>query len=158
MADLGHYRIDATLSENNAPEVKTGSRVWVRAGRETLGGMVSGMSPTAVNGLITVSVTLDNDSAAVLRPGVKAEVKISSGLRADVVRVPNLSYYTGPGAYQLYVLPAGSDELTLRSVRLGAAGYDYVEVISGLTPGDRIVANDTKRFENAPMIKVKNNK
>lgn len=158
VADLGHYRIDATLSENNAPEVKTGSRVWVRAGRETLGGMVSGMSPTAVNGLITVSVTLDNDSAAVLRPGVKAEVKISSGLRADVVRVPNLSYYTGPGAYQLYVLPAGSDELNLRSVRLGAAGYDYVEVISGLTPGDRIVANDTKRFENAPMIKVKNNK
>lgn len=155
VADLGHYRVEATLSENNAAEVKTGSRVWVKAGRETLGGMVSGMSPTAVNGLITVNVTLDNDSAAVLRPGVKAEVKISSGLRSDVVRLPNLSYYTGPGAYQLYVLPAESDELTLRDVRLGAAGYDYVEVISGLTPGDRIVADDIKRFENAPVIKVK---
>lgn len=155
IADLGHYRVDATVSENNAPDVHPGSRVWVKAGKETIEGMVSGMSPTALNGLITVNVTLDNDSAAVLRPGVKAEVKISNGLRADVARVPNRSFYTGPGLYQLYVRASGSDELQLRSVRLGAAGYDFVEVVSGLNPGDQIVTNDTKRFDGATIVKIK---
>ena len=154
IADLGHYRVDATVSENNAPDVSPGSRVWVKAGKETIEGMVSGMSPTALNGLITVNVSLDNDSASVLRPGVKAEVKISNGLRADVARVPNRSFYTGPGVYQLYVLASGSDELQLRSVRLGAAGYDFVEVVTGLNPGDQIVTNDTKRFDGAPIVKV----
>lgn len=154
IADLGHYRVDATVSENYAPDIRPGSRVWVKAGKETLGGMVCGMSPTALNGLITVNVSLDNDSARVLRPGVKAEVKISNGLRADVVRVPNQSFYTGPGLYQLYVLTPGGDELQLRNVRLGAAGYDFVEVISGLVPGERIVVSDTGRFDNAAIVKV----
>ena len=155
IADLGHYRVDAQVAELYAPEIKAGSRVWVKAGRETLGGMVSGMSPTAVNGMLTVTVTLDNDSAQVLRPGVKAEVQIATGVRADVVRLPNKSFYNGPGSYQLYVRRPGSDELEQRTVHLGAAGYDYVEVVSGIGEGEELVLNDTKRFDNQPTVKIK---
>jgi len=154
IADLGHYRVDAQVSESYAPDIKAGSRVWVKAGRETLGGMVSGMSPTAVSGMLTVTVTLDNDSAQVLRPGVKAEVQIASGVRADVVRLPNKSFYSGPGSYQLYVRRPGAGELELRSVHLGVAGYDYVEVVSGLTEGEEVATVDAKRFENRPVVKI----
>ncbi len=155
VADLGHYRVDAQVAESYAPDLKAGSRVWLKISRQTLEGLVGAVSPTARSGMLDVRVTILNDSATVLRPGVKAEVKISNGLRADVVRVPNLSFYTGPGTYQLYVRRPGAGELERRNVQLGAAGYDYVEVVSGLNTGEQIVASDTKRFENALNVKLK---
>jgi len=155
IADLGHYRVDAQVAESYASEIKAGSRVWLKISRQTLEGLVGTVSPTARSGMLDVRVTILNDSASILRPGIKADVKISNGLRTDVVRVPNTNFYTGPASYQLYVRRPGADEIELRTVQLGAAGYDYVEVISGLTPGEQIVISDTKRFDNAPNIKLK---
>ncbi len=157
VADLGHYRVDAQVAESYVTEIKAGSRVWLKISRRTLEGLVGAVSPTARSGMLDVRVTILNDSASVLRPGVKADVKISNGLRADVVRVPNLSFYSGPGSYQLYVRRPGAGEIERRNVQLGAAGYDFVEVISGLTPGEQIVVSDTKRFDNAQNVKLIHN-
>lgn len=154
VADLGHYRVDAQVAESYASEIKAGSRVWLKISRQTLEGLVGAVSPTAHSGMLDVRVTILNDSASVLRPGVKADVKISNGLRADVVRVPNMNFYSGPGSYQLYVRRPDAGEIERRNVQLGAAGYDFVEVISGLTPGEQIVVSDTKRFDNAQNVKL----
>lgn len=155
IADLGHYKVDVQVAENYAPELRIGSKVWLKVNRRTLEGLVGAVAPTARNGMIDVNVTILEDSAAVLRPGVRADVKISNGLRADVVRIPNLAFYTGPGTYQVYVRRPGAGELERRNVQLGQAGYDYVEVVAGLTPDEQIVASDTKRFDNAQIIKLK---
>lgn len=155
IADLGHYRVDATVPESNAREVKPGGRVHITLGRNHVEGVVSAVSPTAANGLLEVKVSLDNDSAAILRPGVKGDVKISSGFRKNVTRIPNLPFYTGPNSYQLYVRPAGADRLERRSVTLGVAGYDHIEVLSGLQPGDAIVSSPTGRFRDARHVNIK---
>lgn len=72
----------------------------------------------------------------------------------DVRRIKNGSFYTGPGSYDLYVFN-GDDELTRRTVKLGDSNFEYVEVVSGLEPGDRVVISDMKRFNNSGTIKVK---
>lgn len=155
ISDLGHYRIDATISEGSAQEVGAGSRVHVIFGSNHAEGFVSAISPTAANGLVDVKITLDNDSASTLRPGIKADIKISNGICRDVVRIPNLSFYSGPNSYPLYIRPRGADHLELRNVRLGRAGYDYVEVLSGIQPGDEVVSSSTSRFGDARRIKLK---
>ena len=43
-----------------------------------------------------------------------------------------------PGEYELYV-EERPGELTRRKVTLGDANYDYVEVKSGLQPGEKVV-------------------
>lgn len=155
ISDLGHYRVDVTVPESNAREVKPGSRAHITLGRTHVEGFVSAVSPTAANGLLEVKVSLDNDSSAILRPGVKGDVKISSGFRKNVTRIPNLSFYTGPNSYQLYVRPAGADRLERRAVTLGVAGYDHIEVLSGLQPGDAIVSSPTGRFGDARHVNIK---
>ncbi|MDO4320144.1 MAG: HlyD family efflux transporter periplasmic adaptor subunit [Bacteroidales bacterium] len=155
VADLGHYRVDARFADSYASDLKAGGRVRLTVSRKSLDGFVSSVSPTARDGMLDVVVTLDCDSADVLRPGVKADVAVSNGLRVDVVRIPNAGFYTGPGDYRLYVRRDGSDELEVRQVKLGAAGYDYVEVLSGLVPGDRIVTSGTDRFGKETRIKIK---
>ena len=155
IADLGHYRVDATITESSAQEVRDGSRAHIVFGRNHTEGFVSSVAPTAVNGMIEVKVTLDNDSLSSLRPGIKTDIKISNGVKEGVVRIPNLPFYTGPNNYTLYVRPKGASYLERRSVKLGSAGYDYIEVVSGILPGDEIVASSTAIFGNARRVNLR---
>lgn len=155
IADLGHYRVDATITESSAQEVRAGSRAHIVFGRNHTEGFVSSVAPTAVNGMIEVKVTLDNDSLSSLRPGIKTDIKISNGVKEGVVRIPNLPFYTGPNSYTMYVRPKGASYLERRSVKLGSAGYDYIEVVSGILPGDEIVASSTAIFGNARRVNLR---
>lgn len=155
IADLGHYCVEATITESSAQQVKAGSRVHIVFGRNHTEGFVSAVSPTATNGLIEVKVTLDNDSLPALRPGIKADIKISNGERENVVRIPNLPFYTGPNSYTLYVRPIGASHLERRSVKLGSAGYDYIEVVGGIQPGEEVVASSTAAFGNAKRVNLR---
>lgn len=155
IADLGHYRVDARFADNYASDLREGARVRLTISRQSLDGFVSSVAPTARDGMLDVTVALDCDSAGVLRPGVKADVAVSNGLRSDVVRIPNAGFYTGPGDYRLYVRARDSDGLDIRTVKLGQAGYDYIEVLSGLVPGEQIVTSGTEQFGKATHIKIK---
>lgn len=154
IADLGHFRVEGEVSESFGRDVRTGSRVIVKAGHEALEGTVSNVAPTAKSGLVSFYVALDCDSAAGLRPGLKPDVYVSNGLKSDVVRIPNGPFYTGEGSYNLFV-DAGDGTLERRSVKLGKAGFDYVEVISGINAGERVVISDMRRYSDKPTLKIK---
>lgn len=154
VADLGHYRIEGEVADSYGRDVATGCRVSVKLGNNRLDGTVTAVSPTSTAGLYSFSVVLDNDSSSILRPGLKPNVYVSNGLKTGVVRIPNASFYTGPGSYNLYV-DSGQGFIERRKVKLGSAGYDYVEVVAGLSPGERIVTGNTHNFENETKIKIK---
>ena len=42
-----------------------------------------------------------------------------------------------------------------REVKLGECNYDYIEVISGLEPGEQVVVNDMSKYKGKEKIKVK---
>ena len=89
-----------------------------------------------------------------MRSGLKTDVYILCDLMEDVTRIKNGTFYTGPGSYELFVMTS-DDELERRTVRLGESNYEYVEVISGLQPGEKVVLNDMKRFKDSSKVKVK---
>ncbi len=130
------------------------SKAVVRIGRERMPGIVSNVTPLSRNGVISFTVRLDDDANPRLRSGLKTDVYIMCDVMEDVKRIKNGTFYTGPGSYDLYVFN-GDNELTRRSVKLGDSNFEFVEIISGLEPGDRVVINDMKRFGNSNTIKVK---
>ena len=97
---------------------------------------------------------LDDEANARLRSGLKTDVYIMCDVMEDVKRIKNGTFYTGPGLYELFVFDS-DDELVRRSVRLGESNFEYVEVINGLEPGDRVVISDMKRFNTNTSLKVK---
>jgi len=68
------------------------------------------------------------------------------------MRIANGPYYTGPGAYELFVLSGSS--LERRKVQLGESNYEFVEVISGLNSGDKVVVSDMSQYRNKSKLKV----
>ena len=64
-----------------------------------------------------------------------------NAVKEDVMRVANGSFYVGRGEYELFGCNS-DNELVKRKIQLGDSNFEYVEVLSGLQPGDRVVVSD----------------
>lgn len=154
VADLSHFKVDAEIADAYAERLAVGSRAVVKIGSNELEGMVTNVAPQSVNGVIRFSVRLENDSHPRLRSGLKTDVYVLSDVIEDVVRIGNGSYYSGAADYELFVLD-GDDHLERRKVRLGESNYEYVEVVEGLKPGDRVVTSDMSEYKQRNSLKIK---
>ena len=47
------------------------------------------------------------------------------------------------------------DELVKRKIQLGDSNFEYVEVLSGLQPGDKVVVSDMSAYKNKNKLKIK---
>lgn len=154
LSDLNHFKILAQMPESNVDKLSLGSEVNVRVGKKTLAGRIGTITPQSNNGVVSFTVLLDNDSDERLRSGVRAEINVLYDIKEGVVRMPNGSYYHGPGQYILFV-DNGEGALERREVMLGDGNFDYVEVQSGLRPGERVVKNDLSEYNNRKKINLK---
>jgi HlyD family secretion protein len=154
ISDLSHFKVEAEIADAYGDRVAAGGRAIVKVGSEKLEGIISSVTPLSKNGVISFSVQLNNDSHKRLRSGLKTDVYVMNAVKEDVMRVANSSYYVGRGEYNLFVLD-GDDQLVKRKVQLGDSNFEYVEIISGLQPGDQVVVSDMSEFRNKNKLKVK---
>ncbi|MDD2264223.1 MAG: HlyD family efflux transporter periplasmic adaptor subunit [Bacteroidales bacterium] len=152
LSDLSHFRIDGEIADSYGDRISTGNKVVVRIGSDELIGAVSNVTPLSKNGVIQFSVQLDDDNHQRLRSGLKTDVYVMNAIKEDVMRIANGPYYTGQGSYELFVLNGNS--LEKRKVQLGESNYEYVEVISGLQSGDKVVVSDMSQYRNKNKLKV----
>lgn len=158
VADLSSFKVEAEIADAYADRVAPGARVKVRIGRSaTIRGRVVSVNPQSRGGIISFAVALDDPSAPRLRSGLKTEVYVLTDMLegAEVTRIPNGSYYNGPGDAEVWVADPDGKSISRRRVTLGEGGYDYVEVVSGLRPGDRIVTNDLKEYKSNTTLNLK---
>lgn len=154
LSDLSHFKIDGEIADSYGDRISTGNKVVVRIGSEELTGVVSSVTPLSKNGVIQFSVQLEDDSHSRLRSGLKTDVYVMNAVKDDVMRIANGPYYSGPGTYELFMMNGNS--LERRKVQLGESNYEFVEVMSGLKPGDRVVVSDMSQYRNKSKLKMKN--
>ncbi|MDE6340949.1 MAG: HlyD family efflux transporter periplasmic adaptor subunit [Muribaculaceae bacterium] len=155
ISDLGHFRVDAEISDSYASKVGVGSQAVVRIGKERLKGVVSNLTPQSQNGVIKFTVRLEDDAHPRLRSGLKTDVYVACDVVDEAIRIPNGSYYTGPGTYSLFFMSADGKKLEKHDVKLGSSNYEFVEVQSGMRPGDRVVLSDMTRFKDSSSLRVR---
>lgn len=154
ISDLSHFKVDADVADAYGDRVAPGGRAVVKIGSDKLDGIVSSVTPMSKNGVISFTVQLENDSHQRLRSGLKTDVYVMNAVKEDVMRLPNASYYMGKGEYELFVMD-GESELVKRKIQLGDSNFEYVEVVSGLQPGDRVVVSDMSSHKNKKKLKMK---
>jgi len=154
VSNLSHFKIDGEIADTYGDRIATGNKVMVKIGSEKLNGTVSDITPLSKNGVISFTVQLDNDNHPRLRSGLKTDVYVMNAVKEDVMRIANGSYYVGKGDYELFVIKGGN--LIKKKIRLGDSNFEFVEVIDGLQPGDKVIISDMTNYKNKKKLKFKN--
>lgn len=154
ISDLSHFKVEGEIADTYGDRLAAGGRAIVKIGNEKLEGIVSSVTPLSKNGVISFTVQLVEDNNKRLRSGLKTDVYVMNAVKEDVMRIANASYYVGRGEYELFVQDS-DNEIIKRKVQLGDSNFEYVEVVSGLQPGDKVVVSDMSNYKNKSKLKVK---
>jgi HlyD family secretion protein len=153
ISDLSHFKVEGEIADTYGDRVAAGGKAIVKIGREKLEGTVSSVTPLSKNGVISFTVQLNEDNNRRLRSGLKTDVYVMNAVKEDVMRITNASYYVGRGEYDLFVCDSDK-EIVKRKVQLGDSNFEFVEVISGLQPGDQVVVSDMSQYKNKNKLKL----
>ena len=154
ISDLSHFKVEGEIADTYGDRVAAGGKAVVKIGNDKLEGTVSSVTPLSKNGVISFTVQLKDDNNPRLRSGLKTDVYVMNAVKEDVVRMANASFNVGRGEYDLFVRTS-DDELVKRKVQLGDSNFEYVEVVSGLQPGDVVVVSDMSSYKNKNKLKMR---
>jgi len=85
-------------------------------------------------------MTFDEDPVG-LRRGQSLQVRLTLGDNADAVLIPNGSFYQETGGKWVFVVSPDGNEALKRSVKLGRRNTDFIEVLDGLQPGEKVITS-----------------
>ena len=143
VADLQHLAVNLDLSEFDAALVRKGMRAVVRV--DALGGMpfpakvqFEALAGVDNGGVVTFPVRVALGRVPEVKLGMNVSVRIVVAERHQVVTVPLEALSHADGRPALTVTD-GSSRQQLRHVRVGLAGNKFVEITSGLRPGERVL-------------------
>jgi macrolide-specific efflux system membrane fusion protein len=144
LTDVSTLQVEARFSEADAARIRPGQVATITfdalGGREVPANVVAvDTLETLENNVVTYRVTLLLVRAEEeIKPGMTASVDVVVAERKGVLRLPTSAVSPREGQATVTVmLPDGETEA--RSVRTGLKGDDDIEIISGLSEGDRVV-------------------
>jgi Cu(I)/Ag(I) efflux system membrane fusion protein len=143
-ADLSDMWLIAQVQEQDLGTIQPGQlarATFVAFPGRTFEGKVDFIYPSlsAETRTARVRIVLPNPDGA-LRAAMYAKVQIdASAGGAPVLSVPN-SAVLDSGTRQVVLVARGEGRFEPRSVKLGIRGDDWVQVLDGIKPGDRVVA------------------
>lgn len=152
VSDLKNFKVEAEISDAYAERISAGAKAIIRVGKDRLEGTVANVTPSVKNGIIAFTVILNEGNSAKLRAGLKVDVSVIESVTDSTVRLANGAYYIGKGEYELWIVNNGL--ATKRPVKLGNSSFDFVEVIQGINPGEKVIISSMVKYSNSTRVKI----
>lgn len=144
ITDLSSVEAVARVPEHDVGRIRVGTTARIRLAAypgEVFTGELSHFAPAAdlASGTLAAHFVLSNPDGR-LRPGLRAEFAIVVSRRADVLAVPRAAVQGEGGNRFVFAKDFELANAFLKSpVVLGANNDEFVEIVSGLFPGDEVV-------------------
>lgn len=154
LADLGGFKVMGAISDSYAPQIRVGMMVIIRINDTQLRGVLTNVLPSVQNNIVNFDVQLDDKGNKLLRPRMKVEVYLVTDAQSKIVRVANGSAFTGVPVQDVFVLRKDG-KAERRTVKIGLANFDYVEIKEGIQAGERVIISDMSKYKNAKELEIK---
>lgn len=139
----GEFQVEADIYEEDIVDVKVGDPVEISLPafpNEILKGKVIAVDPAEkiIDGVVYYEVNISFlDTKEGIKPGMTADIVIETAKKENVLVVPKGAVQKKDGKSIVRVLEDG--EIKEREIETGLEGDDSIEVISGLSKGEKIV-------------------
>jgi membrane fusion protein, multidrug efflux system len=151
--DDSRYRLEAAVDESQIGRVRLRQRAMVRVdalGGEELSGRVAEIVPAADPASRSYAVRIDLPARQGLRSGLYGAARFTTGERRAIT-VPGKAVVERGQLVGVFVVDAGG-VARLRLVKTGRATGDRVEILSGLSEGERVVVGGAERVSDGSRV------
>ncbi len=143
IGDLGTMKAQVQVNEVDVPSVEIGQKAMLTFSAIdglTVSGKVEKMDSlgTQTSGVVTYNVTIGFDTLdSRIKPEMSVSASIITGVKQDVILVPNSAVKTQSGSSYVQVLNNGVPENI--AVQAGASNNTETEITSGISAGDSVI-------------------
>jgi HlyD family secretion protein len=138
--DPDGYKLNVEIDEFYLGRVDLEQTATAELGRDTYDLDVAKIYPQVNGGQFEVDMVFEEEPGG-LRRGQTMQVRLTLGDNSDAVLIPNGSFYQETGGNWVFVVSADGTEAIRREVRLGRRNTDFIEVLDGLEPGERVITS-----------------
>lgn len=140
------------VAARDATDVQIGQPVSIDTRNGLVDGEVARIDPAVSDGTVVVDVTLKGNIPPSARPQLPVEGTIYVTRLSDAVYVGRPSYVKANASVSLYRVDAGGNYADRTVVKVGKLSTDYMQVLGGLRPGDRIITSETGEWQGKDKI------
>jgi HlyD family secretion protein len=137
----GGDKLQADVDEYYLGRVAVGQMATADIDGKTYRLKVAKVYPQVRNGEFQIDLLFIGAEPASMQRGQTVQAKLTIGDSSKALMIPNGAFFNDTGGNWIFVVDKGGDSATKRPVQLGRRNSDFIEVLSGLKPGDRVITS-----------------
>jgi HlyD family secretion protein len=137
----GGNKLQADVDEFYLGRVRVGQTATADLDGKTYRLKVAKVYPQVRNGQFQIDLVFDGLAPSSVQRGQTVQTKLTLGDSSKAVLIPNGAFFNDTGGNWVFVVDRGGRGASKRQVQLGRRNADFIEVLGGLSPGERVITS-----------------
>jgi HlyD family secretion protein len=137
----GGNKLQADVDEYYLGRVHVGQTASGDVDGKTYRLKVAKVYPQVRNGQFQIDLVFDGPSPSSVQGGQTIQTKLTLGDSSKAMLIPNGAFFNDTGGNWIFVVDKSGRGATKRQVQLGRRNADFIEVLGGLSPGERVITS-----------------
>jgi HlyD family secretion protein len=142
----GRNKLVAQVDEFYLGRVQEGQIASAEQGGRSYRLRVTKIYPQVRNGAFEVDLQFAGQEPAELQRGQTVQIRLTLGDPAPALLIPAGAFYNETGGNWVFVVAPDGRSAVKRQVRLGRRNAEFIEVLDGLDPGERVITSPYTGF------------
>ena len=148
------YKVTAQIDEFYLPRVALGQSATFKQGGQTYQLEIAKIYPQVTNSQFEVDFAFVGDQPNAIRRGQNIQTRLTLGDAMQARLIPNGSFFQDTGGNWVFVVTPDGSEAVRRNVELGRRNNQYIEVLSGLEPGEQVIISPYSQFVDRTHLSI----
>lgn len=148
----GTFKLRAFVNEFYLNRLTVGQTATANMSGQAYDLTVSKIYPTISNRQFEVDLTFTSERPVNLRRGQSVRARISMGDEIETLTIPTGAYEASTGGQWLFVISPDGRSATRRPIETGRKSPDRIEVLSGLSVGERVLTSSYDAYGERDRI------
>jgi HlyD family secretion protein len=145
-------KLTADVDEYYLARVRAGQSATVEVDGAAVTATVRRVSPQVKNGQFTIDLDFDGQSPASLVAGETAQGRLQLGGDSPALIMPVGAFLERTGGNWIFVIDKDGKSAQRRPIKVGRRTSEQLEILGGVTAGDRVLVSDYTSLDRADRI------
>jgi HlyD family secretion protein len=150
----GSNKLRAQVDEFYLGRVAEGQIASAEVGGRPYRMRVSKIYPQVRNGAFEIDLNFVGAEPANLQRGQTVQIRLTLGDPSPALLVPAGAFYNDTGGNWVFVVSPDGGSAERRNVRLGRRNSEFIEVLDGLQPGERVITSPYTGFVERTRLDI----